>query len=70
VVTMAVDSKGVTEPPVSVASIRLKVFRFDIDQWTAVFLLNSTDFCHLRGPFREVYSKRSSEPARDITIEL
>jgi len=35
VVTTAVDSKGVTEPPVSVASTGLKVLRFDIDPWTA-----------------------------------
>ena len=34
-VTTAVDSKGVTEPPVSVASTGLKVLRFDIDPWTA-----------------------------------
>ena len=69
VVTTAIDSKGVTEPPVSVASIGLRVLRFDIDPWTAVFLVNSTDFWHLRGPFREGYSKRLFEPARDITIE-
>jgi hypothetical protein len=35
VVTTATDSKGVTEPPVSVASIRFKVLRFDIDPGTA-----------------------------------
>ena len=69
-VTTAADSKGVTEPPVSVASIGLRVLRFDIDPWTAVFLVNSTDFWHLRGPFREGYSKRSSESAGYITIEL
>jgi hypothetical protein len=67
---MAADSKGVTELPASVASIGLKVLRFDIDPWTPSFLGNSTDFWHLRGPFREGYSKRSSEFARDITIEL
>jgi len=69
VVTTATDSKGVTERGVSVASIGLKVLRFDNDPWTAVFLVNSTDFWHLRGPFREGYSKRLFEPARDITIE-
>jgi hypothetical protein len=31
VVTTATDSKGVTEPPVSVASIGVKVLRFDTD---------------------------------------
>jgi hypothetical protein len=35
VVTTDTDSKGVTEPPVSVASTRLKVLRFDIDPGTA-----------------------------------
>jgi hypothetical protein len=35
VVTTAADPKGVTEPLVSVASIRLKVLRFDIDPGTA-----------------------------------
>jgi hypothetical protein len=69
-VTTAVDSKGVTEPPVSVASIGLKALRFDIDPWTALFLGNSTDLWHLRGSFREGGSKRSSESARYITIEL
>ena len=34
-VTAATDSMGVTEPLVSVASIRLKVPRFDIDPLTA-----------------------------------
>ena len=34
-VTTAADSKGVTEPLVSVASIRLKALRFDIDPRTA-----------------------------------
>jgi hypothetical protein len=70
VVTTAVDSKGVREPPVSVASIRLKVLRFDIDPWTALFLANATDLWHLRGPFREGYSKRSSKSADNVTIEL
>jgi hypothetical protein len=70
VVTKAADSKGVTEPPASVASIRLKALRFDIDPWTALFLGNSTDVWHLRGPFREGNSKRSSESAGYITIEL
>jgi hypothetical protein len=69
-VTISTDSKGVTEPPVSVASIRLKVLRFDIDPWTAIFLGNSTDFLLLRGPFREEDSKRSSKSAPHITIEL
>ena len=69
-VTTATDSKGVTEPLVSVASIRLKILRFDIDPWTALFLSNSTDFWRLRGPFREGYSKRSFKSARDITIAL
>ena len=68
-VTTATDSKGVMEPPVSVASIRHKVLRFDIDPWTALFPHNSTDFWHLRDPFREVYSKRSSQPATYIIIE-
>jgi hypothetical protein len=53
-----------------VTSIGLKVLRFDIDPWIAVFLRNSTDLWQLRRPFREGYSKRSSEFARDITIEL
>ena len=35
-VTTAADSMGVTEPSVSVASIRLNVLRFDIDPWTAL----------------------------------
>ena len=70
VVTMSADSKGVREPPVSVASIRLKAIRFDTDPWIALFLSNLADFWHLRGPFREGDSKRSSESARDITIEL
>jgi hypothetical protein len=69
-VTISTDSKGVTEPPVSVASIRLKVLRFDIDPWTALFPGNSTDLWHLGGPFREGYSKRWFESAGDITIEL
>jgi hypothetical protein len=38
VVTTAVDSRGVAEPPVSVASIRLKVLRFDIDLRAHYFL--------------------------------
>jgi hypothetical protein len=38
VVTMAADSKGVTEPPVSVASIRLKVLPFDTDPELQYFL--------------------------------
>jgi hypothetical protein len=70
VFTTAVDSKEVKEPSVSVASSRLKVLRFDIDPWTALLLGNSTNFWHLRDPFREGHSKRSSESARDITIEL
>ena len=69
-VTTEADSKGVTERGVSVASIGLKVLRFDNDPWTALFLGNSTDLWHLRGPFREGYSKRSSESAAYITIEL
>ena len=51
VVTTAVDSKGVTERVVTAHSAGLKVLRFDTDPWTAVFLDNSTDFSHLRGPF-------------------
>jgi hypothetical protein len=43
VVTMAADSKGVAESPVSAASIRLKALRFDIDPWTALFIANSID---------------------------
>jgi hypothetical protein len=35
---MAADSKGVTEPPVSVASIRLKVLPFDTDPELQYFL--------------------------------
>ena len=70
VVTTTTDSKGITEPPVSVASTRLKVLRFDIGPWTALFLANATDLWRLRGPFREGYSKHSSESADDITIEL
>jgi hypothetical protein len=69
-VTTAVDFRGVTEPPVSAASPRLKVLHFDMGPWTGLFLGNSTDLWHLRGPFREGYSKRSSESARYITIEL
>ena len=69
VVSTATDSKGVTERGVSVASIGLKVLRFDNDPWTALFLGNSTDLWHLRSPFREGYSKRLFEPARYITIE-
>ena len=45
-VTVAVDSKEVTEPPVSVASIRFKVLRFDIDPIIDVFLGNITDLGH------------------------
>ena len=37
-VTTAADSKGVTEPPVSVASIGLKVLRFDTDPELQYFL--------------------------------
>ena len=69
-VTTDTDSKGVTEPPVSVTSIGLKVLRFDIDTGTAVFLLNPTDLWQIRDSFREGYSKRSSESACYITIEL
>jgi len=69
-VTTAADSKGVVEPPVSVASIRLKVLRFDIDPGTPLFLSNSTDLWQLRDLFREGYSKRSSESAHNITIGL
>ena len=45
-VTVAVDSKEVTEPPVSVASIRFKVLRSDIDPIIDVFLGNITDLGH------------------------
>jgi hypothetical protein len=45
-VTVAVDSKGVTEPPVSVASIRFKVLRFDIDPIIGLYLGNITDLGH------------------------
>jgi hypothetical protein len=69
-VTISTDSKGVTEPPVSVASTRLKVLRFDIDPWAALCLGNSTDFRYLRGPFREGHWKRWFESAGYITIEL
>ena len=69
-VTKAADSKGVTEPPASVASIRLKALRFDVDPSTPLFLCNSTDLWQLRGSFREGYSKRSSESAGYITIQL
>jgi hypothetical protein len=45
-VTVAVDSKEVTEPPVSVASIRFKVLRFDIDPIIGLYLANITDLGH------------------------
>jgi len=46
VVTTAVDSKVVTKPPVSVASIRFKVLRFDIGPIIGLYLGNITDLGH------------------------
>jgi hypothetical protein len=45
-VTKAVGFKGVTEPSVSVASIRLKALRFDIDPIIRKYPGNITDLGH------------------------
>lgn len=69
-VTKCVDSKGVKGGLVSVASIRVKVLRFDIDPRNALFLGNSSDLQRDKQKFPEEYSKRSSKSASDFTIEL
>ena len=45
-VTVAVDSKQVTEPPVSMATIRFKALRFGIDPIIGLYLGNITDLGH------------------------
>ena len=56
-VTIAVDSTGVTEPLVTADSAGLKVLRFELDTWIALFLGNSTDLRHLRQKIRTGCSK-------------
>jgi hypothetical protein len=46
VVIMAIDSKGVTEPPVSVASTGVKVLRFDINLIIGLHPANITNLGH------------------------
>jgi hypothetical protein len=45
-VTVAVDSKQVTEPPVSMATIRFKALRFGIDPIIGLYFGNITDLGH------------------------
>jgi len=62
IVTITADSKGITEPPVSMASIRLKVLRFEVDATIALFLGNSPDLghCEVRSRFAVTGNTRHS----------